>query len=239
MFQTSSVQSLYRLPYFGVEGSLALQASWDTDQDPMRPEAEEQIQPAASIDSDAFEALITPHLAMFHHGIYRILGHHQDTQDALQDALLSIYRNFDKFEGRSQFSSWAYRICINSALMHRRSRKRIQEESLSDFIRPGEDENQYPDRLEVLTGASTPPEAHDLLEQRELREWLMLAMDSLPPAQREVFVLRDIEDWKTEDVARQLGVSSLLVRQRLHRARVFLLNRLRGSCQSSPLPATA
>jgi RNA polymerase sigma-70 factor (ECF subfamily) len=184
------------------------------------------LQRAAAGDADAFEALVQPHLALFHHGVYRILGHAQDAQDALQDGLLSIYRSLAKFEGRSAFSSWAYRICINAALMQRRSRMRTQEMNVTDLLSP-EPGDEQPTDLDHLKESAIPAEAHDHLERQELREKLIQALDLLPPAQREVFVLRDLEDWDTEDVARRLGVSSMVVRQRLHRARDFLFSRLR------------
>jgi RNA polymerase sigma-70 factor (ECF subfamily) len=80
--------------------------------------------------------------------------------------------------------------------------------------------------METLPEAAAPSEAHDQLEHRELREKLMATLALLPPSQREVFVLRDLEDWDTEDIARQLGVTALVVRQRLHRARDFICARL-------------
>ena len=91
------------------------------------PTESELIERAAAGDSDAFGALVTPHLSLFHNGIHRILGNTADTQDALQDALMSIHRDLPKFEGRSRFSSWGYKVCLNAALMVRRSRVRIHD----------------------------------------------------------------------------------------------------------------
>ncbi|MBI3129975.1 MAG: RNA polymerase sigma factor [Acidobacteria bacterium] len=183
------------------------------------------IRLAVEGDSDAFGALIHPHLSLFHHGIYRILANHQDAQDALQDGLLAIYRGLPRFEGRSQFSSWAYRICINAALMHRRSSRRYVEKNASDF--PSLDpEEEHPNPMETLPEVAAASEAYNQLEHRELRDKLMETLALLPPSQREVFVLRDIEDWSTEDIATQLGVTTLVVRQRLHRARDFICARL-------------
>lgn len=192
---------------------------------PQPPEAT-LIQNAAAGGADAFEDLIKPYLAMFHNAIFLILGDHADTQDALQEALLAIYKGLPKFEGRSAFSSWGYRICINSALMLRRTRIRLAEESLGDPGGSGGSDDP-PANPEVLKECLTQPDAHDKVEQAQLKALLMEALDRLPDAQREVFILRDIEDWDTEEVAKHLGISSLLVRQRLHRARDFLFSRLR------------
>src|SRR5256885_13244971 len=57
----------------------------------------------------------------------RVLGNTEDAEDALQDGLLSAYRNLKRFEGRSQFSTWLTRIVINAALMRRRSGEHTSE----------------------------------------------------------------------------------------------------------------
>src|SRR6202451_2136862 len=68
----------------------------------------------------------------------RVLGNTEDAEDALQDGLLSAYRNMKRFEGRSQFSTWLTRIVINAALMRRRSAKARPSVSLDEP--PREDE---------------------------------------------------------------------------------------------------
>ena len=193
------------------------------------PDSEtELIQRAAGGDSDAFGLLVQPHLALFHHGIHRILGNTADTQDALQDALMSIHRDLPRFEGRSRFSSWGYKICLNAALMVRRSRVRIHEKEQPEPLALG----PFDARGHHLEADHRPEwqveaQAHDLVERREMRECLSRALDELPDGHRQVFVLKDLEDWDTEDIARHLQLSAGTVRQRLHRARVHLQARLR------------
>jgi RNA polymerase sigma-70 factor (ECF subfamily) len=189
----------------------------------------ELIQQAASGDSEAFGALVQPHLALFHNGIQRILGNTADSQDALQDALMSIHRDLPRFEGRSRFSSWGYRICLNAALMMRRSRIRIHDMERSEpplAIGPFDERGHHlePDHLPEW---QVEAQAHALVERREMRECLTRALDELPDSHRIVFVLKDLEDWETEDIARHLQVAAGTVRQRLHRARTLLQARLR------------
>ena len=189
----------------------------------------ELIQRAAKGDSDAFGALVQPHLAFFHNGILRILGNTADTQDALQDALMSIHRDLPRFEGRSRFSSWGYKVCINSALMMRRSRIRIHEMERPAplAIGPFDDRGHHlePDHLPEW---QVEAQAHDLVERQEMRECLTQALDELPDSHRIVFVLKDLEDWETEDIARHLQLTPGTVRQRLHRSRALLQARLRA-----------
>jgi RNA polymerase sigma-70 factor, ECF subfamily len=192
------------------------------------PKETELIQRAATGDSDAFGELVQPHLALFHNGIHRILGNAADTQDALQDALMSIHRDLPRFEGRSRFSSWGYKICLNAALMVRRSRVRILEMERSEPLALGPfDERGHHLEPDHLPEWQVEAQAHALMEGREMRECLTRALDELPDSHRIVFVLKDLEDWETEDIARHLQVTPGTVRQRLHRSRVLLQARLR------------
>jgi len=193
---------------------------------------EDLIEQAAAGDSDAFGALVSPYLGLFFNGILRILGNRADAQDALQNALLGIFQDLPGFQARSRFSSWAYKVCINAALMFRRSNARFREESmdvlpgLGEFDRTG----HHLDTRESLQW-SVEPLALAEAERSQLRECLLQALDALPDAQRVVFVLRDLEDWSTEDIAAKLDQAAATVRQRLHRARVQIQERLRVHIQ--------
>src|SRR6202041_2481992 len=74
-------------------------------------------------DSQAVETLFRRYQRPLFQTALRVLGNTEDAEDALQDGLLSAYRNMKRFEGRSQFSTWLTRIVINAALMRRRSAK--------------------------------------------------------------------------------------------------------------------
>lgn len=192
------------------------------------PSEADLIQRAASGDSDAFGDLVHPHLALFHNGIQRILGNTADSQDALQDALMSIHRDLPRFEGRSRFSSWGYKICMNAALMVRRSRVRIQDMERPESLALGPfDDRGHHVETDRLPEWQVEAQAHDLVERQEMRECLLRALDELPDSHRIVFVLKDLEDWEMDDIARHLQVAPGTVRQRLHRARVLLQARLK------------
>lgn len=85
-------------------------------------------------DSAAFATLLRPHLRLFTHGIHRILQDAQDTQDALEEALLDIHTDLRSFGGSSKFSTWAYHICLNQALLLRLSRMRRGKENSEDML---------------------------------------------------------------------------------------------------------
>jgi RNA polymerase sigma-70 factor (ECF subfamily) len=192
------------------------------------PSETELIQRAAAGDSDAFGALVQPHLSLFHNGIQRILGNTADTQDALQDALMSIHRDLPRFEGRSRFSSWGYKVCLNAALMVRRSRVRLHDMEWAEPLAIGPfDDRGHHTETDHRPEWQVEAQAHHLVERQELRDCLNRALDELPDSHRMVFVLKDMEDWETDDIARHLQLTPSTVRQRLHRSRVLLQARLR------------
>lgn len=188
------------------------------------------IEKAKAGDADAFSALVEPHLGLFYNAVLRILGNSADSQDALQEALIGMHRDLPRFEGRSKFSTWAYPVCVNAALMLRRSRVRRREDAMEDLVSHSNEEGR-PKDAEAAQDWSVESDALARVEQKEMRELLMNALDQVPDTQRIVFVLKDLEDWDTEAIARHLDITPALVRQRLHRTRMFLQERLRAHVQ--------
>lgn len=199
----------------------------------MAPETENDLLlRARSGDPEVFGALVKPHLSMFHNAILRILGNPTDAEDALQEALILMHRDLSRFEGRSKFSTWAYPICINAALTLRRSRVSRKEEPL---------EAPDPESKGDGHGPAIPwqvdAEALSQAEREEMRGLLLKALDGLPDTLRTAFVLKDLEDWSTEAIAEHQGISAVLLRQRLHRARMQVLEAIRGHiCGGRPCP---
>jgi RNA polymerase sigma-70 factor (ECF subfamily) len=186
----------------------------------VRPEAA-LVETAAQGDPDAFEALVRPHLGMLFRVIDRILGNEAESQDALQDALLTIHRELPGFQGASKFSTWAYRICVNQALMARRKRVRRREDAIEDLMPRFGDDGHHMNEDTILDW-SEDAEALMRVEQEELQAKVRAGLDRLSDDQRAVFVLRDLEGWNTDEIARHLGITRELVRQRVHRARLAL-----------------
>lgn len=185
-----------------------------------RPEAT-LIQAVAQGDAEAFESLVRPHLGMLFRVIDRILGNEAESQDVLQDALITIHRELPGFQGASKFSTWAYRICVNQALMARRKRVRRREDAIEDLMpRFGDDGHHM--NVDTILDWSEDAEALMKVEQDELQARVRAGLDRLSDDQRAVFVLRDLEGWNTEEIASHLGITRELVRQRVHRARLAL-----------------
>lgn len=155
--------------------------------------------------------------------IFRLAMHitqnREDAEDVLQETFLSAYEHLDRFRGDSKFYTWIVRIAVNEALMKLRKRKREQTVSIDEEIDTGEEAMVR----EIAAWDETP-------EQRYSREELSGILDrvvqSLPPAFRTVFVLRDIEELSTEETAAALDISVPAVKSRLLRARLQLRDKL-------------
>ena len=182
---------------------------------------------AAAGDSSAFEAIVKRYQSR----VFRLacrLTSDTDAPDVLQETFLQVYRHLPSFRGESQFGTWLYRIATNSALMLRRARARKAVESLEAFM-PQFDERgihaELPAQLQVVSHAD------ELIDRQMLAEKARAGIARLPDLYRDAFVLRDLEEMSTADVALVLGVEPATVRQRVHRARLMLrgyLSRLVG-----------
>jgi RNA polymerase sigma-70 factor, ECF subfamily len=170
-------------------------------------------------DHEAVEALFRRYQRPLFQTALRVLGNTEDAEDALQDGLLSAYRNLKRFEGRSQFSTWLTRIVINAALMRRRSAKARPAVSLDES--PREDELPATERF-----ADDGPTPEQVFANTEIREMISENLDELSPLLRTAFVLREVQGFSTGEAAKKLGVTENTLKARLWRARHQLADRL-------------
>ena len=174
---------------------------------------------AAAGDEPAFEELVTRYEARVYRLACRLTGDDGDAKDVLQETFLAVYRGLPAFRGESRFSTWLYRIATNAALMHRRARARRPAESLEAFLPRFDAEGVHTAEPAVLGAAGR---ADELLDRRLLAEKARAGLERLPDIYREAFVLRDLEEMTTGEVAELLGIDAAAVRQRVHRARLML-----------------
>ncbi len=170
-------------------------------------------------DHQAVETLFRRYQRPLFQTALRVLGNTEDAEDALQDGLLSAYRNLKRFEGRSQFSTWLTRIVINAALMRRRSAKARPAVSLDELPR----EDELPAAERFADDGLTPEQ---VFANTEIREMLSENLDQLSPLLRTAFVLREVQGYSTGEAAKKLGVTENTLKARLWRARHQLAERL-------------
>jgi RNA polymerase sigma-70 factor (ECF subfamily) len=170
-------------------------------------------------DQQAVDTLFRRYQRPLFQTALRVLGNAEDAEDALQDGMLSAFRNLRRFEGRSQFSTWLTRIVINAALMRRRSAKARPAVSLDET--PREDELPATERF-----SDNRPNPEQVFAGTELREMIDTNLDELSPLLRTAFVLREVQGYSTGEAAKKLGVTENTLKARLWRARHQLAERL-------------
>ena len=152
----------------------------------------------------------------------RLTASDEDARDVVQSAYLKAFRALDDFEGTSQLSTWLHRIVVNTALMTLRSRRRRPEASIEDLLPAFREDGHH---VEEFTEWNAP--ADRLLEREETRAIVRACIDQLPDSYRAVLVLRDIEEFSTQEAAERLAITPTAVKVRLHRARQALSTLLR------------
>lgn len=168
---------------------------------------------------DAFTALVNRYEGKIFRLARHITQNPEDAEDVLQETFLKAYEHLEDFQGNSKFYTWLVRIAVNQALMKLRKRKTDASVSLDDPFDTGE---------ETVTReiAVWDPNPELTYSREEIREILARAIESLPPAFRAVFALRDIEGLSTEETAAMLNLSVPAVKSRLLRARLRLREKL-------------
>jgi RNA polymerase sigma-70 factor (ECF subfamily) len=187
---------------------------------PAADEADEALAArAAAGDEAAFETLVCRYEARLYRLACRLTADPGEAKDVLQDAFLAAYRGLAAFRGEARLSTWLYRIVTNTALMHRRARARRAAESLESLLPRFDAAGVHAGEPAELRAASR---ADELLDRKLLAEKARAGLERLPDTYRDAFVLRDLEEMTTAEVAELLGIEPAAVRQRVHRARLLL-----------------
>jgi len=174
-------------------------------------------------DEVAFEEVLRRHELKVYSLTRGIMHNEDDARDAMQDAFLSVFRNIGRFKEESSLSTWIYRIAVNAALMKLRKRRRDKTTVPIDDYMPSFDEDGH--RVAVVP--DWHPIADELLLNKEMAGLLKQWIAELAPEYRTVFLLRDQEGLDNEEVAAVLKLSVAAVKSRLHRARLYLRERVK------------
>ena len=179
-------------------------------------------------NAESFATLINQYDRHIYRLALNITGNQEDAEDVLQDSFLKAYSNLGHFQGDSRFYTWLVRIAVNEALMKLRKRRRALSVSLDE---PAETNDRSLMPKEIEDWGENPEQSY---ARAELQEILNQAMEELEPQFRTVFVLRDVEEFSTEETARMLGLSVPAVKSRLLRARLKLRNQLNKYFRRGP-----
>jgi RNA polymerase sigma-70 factor (ECF subfamily) len=168
-------------------------------------------------EDGAFNEVIELYTPRLYATARRMLGHDQDAQDAVQEAMLGAFRSLHSFEGGSRLSTWLTRIVINKCLMRLRTRRRRPECSI-DSLLPTFKDDGHPTRWTPRWRGDSDP-GHS---RAELHAIVREKIEELPEKYRTVLLLREVLQLNTEDVAEALGDTPNAIKVRLHRARQAL-----------------
>jgi RNA polymerase sigma-70 factor (ECF subfamily) len=170
-------------------------------------------------DAGAFAELVNHYDRRVFRMAKQITQNEEDAEDVLQETFLKAYSHLDDFQGNSKFYTWLVRIAVNEALMKLRKRRSDRTVPLDEPIDTGEDVVAR----EIAVWDENP---EDTYSQQELGKILDDAVQSLKPAYRTVFILRDIEEMSIEETSEALNLSISAVKSRLLRARLQLRDKL-------------
>ena len=205
----------------------------------MEMDTTDLIARARAGDHNAFRDLVQGHSHELQVHCYRILGSLQDAEDALQETLVSAWRNLGEFGQRSSLRTWLYKIATNRCLDMLRADSRrpriaspLPEASLPEPAGAGDAPpwlDPYPDvLLDHLVDQRPGPEArYETTEAISLA--FITALQLLPPRQRAALVLRDVLGYHAAEVARMLDATQESVQSALKRARATVDNHLADS----------
>jgi RNA polymerase sigma-70 factor (ECF subfamily) len=150
-------------------------------------------------------------------------------EEVVQETWLGVIRGIDRFEGRSSLKTWIFRILVNNAKT--RGQRESRSLPFSSVAHPGDEDDPSvdPDRFLPSDDPKRPggwalgptpwPTPEERLLSGETRDLILEAINELPPAQREVVTLRDVEGWSSKDVCNALEITETNQRVLLHRAR--------------------
>ena len=171
------------------------------------------IQKAQKGDTNAFGTLVASYEKFIFNVACKMFSNSEDASDSAQEALIKAYKNIDKFDFNSSFSTWLYRITVNACIDEMRRRK--GRESIS--IDAEDEESGLAVQIE-----DTSLGAEERVIQNETVSEVRAAIDKLSEEHKTVIILRDLQDMTYEQVAQTLDLSIGTVKSRLARARKSL-----------------
>jgi len=190
----------------------------------MEVEAGGAVERAQSGDSDAFRLLVEQHSRAVFRLAFRMTGNEQDAEDVVQETFLRAYRQLDKYEARSSFSTWLYRIASNYSLDLIRMRKRHEDKR----ERGKADERDILQTLPVNT-----PGPDRILYSSQVQKRVNEALNELSAQERTAFVLRHFEGLSIDEIGETLGTGTNATKHSIFRA----VQKLRRSLE--PVVTTA
>jgi RNA polymerase sigma-70 factor, ECF subfamily len=192
----------------------------------LRPTAEaEFIEKLKRGEAEAFEQLVNERSGEIYGLLFRLTENSEEARDLTQETFLRAFQNIGRFRGDADLRTWIYRIAINQARNRWRWWRRRRRDSTVSLDATLGQSNQT--LIATLAESSENPEERTLAHERESA--LRSALQKLGRTYRETVILRDIEGFTYEEIARTLEINVGTVKSRLARGRQELREKLEGS----------
>ncbi|NLJ88062.1 MAG: sigma-70 family RNA polymerase sigma factor [Epulopiscium sp.] len=167
----------------------------------------------------AFEELIIEHEGKIYNIAYRFFNNEEDAKDLSQEIFIKVFNKIHRFRGDSSFSTWLYRIAINTCIDELRKRKGKESFSIDEDIKTDEGTmaREFQDK-------DLSPE--EIVINKEIASQIQWALNHLSESYKEVVILRDFQGFEYKQISEILGCSLGTVKSRISRARTELKNLL-------------
>jgi RNA polymerase sigma-70 factor (ECF subfamily) len=159
--------------------------------------------------------------------IFSMTKKRDETEEIMQEVFLKVIKHIKDFREDSLFSTWLFRITVNTALSYMKKKKRKRESLISELKRDEEERIDFEDKEEKGTD--------ETLETEERRKIVQTAIESLPQSYKIAIILKDIEGMPLTEVAKILKLSEGGTKVRLHRARLMLKKKLQPLMEKGKL----
>lgn len=177
-------------------------------------------------DREAFRLLVERHSRLIFRVAFRMTGDQHDAEEIVQETLLRAYKSLDRFELRSNFGTWVYRIAVNCTVdLLRRKNQMKDTRQIADNPDPEQDQVQ-------LAAPSPGPER--LLLSAELKNKLAHALELLTPTERAAFIMRHMEGHSIEEISKALNLRVSATKNSVFRAVQKLRRRLESFASLGP-----
>lgn len=196
-------------------------AEVDAEASPVQDD-HELIQRLLADDAEAFEMLFKRYSVRVYRQAMYLLDSEAEAEEVMQEVFLTVYEKAKTFRGDAAFSTWLYRLTANATLGRLRHRRRHPEVIMSDYLPSFAEDGHH--RVRPVVDWS--PALEDCIAYAEARQRLRQAIEALPPLDKAVVVLSDLEELSNQEIGAILELSVPAVKARLHRARLCLRGQL-------------
>ena len=188
------------------------------------PSGEVDLQPlidkAQAGDEDAFGQVVRAHHAKVYAVIYRMVHNAEDAKELAQISWVKAWQRLASFEGNAKFSTWMYRLAVNTTMDFLRSKARQKETVFLDEATDGNEAQR-----DALMSPQSAPE--DEMHRDEIRTAFHKALEELTPEHRQALMLREVEGMAYKDIAEVMQCRMGTVMSRIFYARKQIQNRLK------------